>query len=140
MARRPTGRARLLGVSNVTLEQLRLLCDAARVRPRFVQNRCYAVTGWDRDVRAFCAADGIAYQGFSLLTANRDALARPDAVAVAARHGKTVPQVVFAFALAVGMIPLTGTTDAGHMREDLGAFDFDLSEDEVRRIERVGER
>src|SRR5438477_2886118 len=32
-----SGRARLLGISNVTLEQLRTLCDQARVRPRFIQ-------------------------------------------------------------------------------------------------------
>src|SRR5947209_3080704 len=37
-----SGRARLLGVSNVTLEQLDRLCQQARVRPRFVQNRCFA--------------------------------------------------------------------------------------------------
>lgn len=34
------GRARLIGVSNVTVEQLQALCGAARVRPHVVQNRC----------------------------------------------------------------------------------------------------
>jgi diketogulonate reductase-like aldo/keto reductase len=129
------GKARLLGVSNVTLGQLRALCDGARVRPRFVQNRCYAALGWDREVRAFCAGDGLAYQGFSLLTANRAVLARPEVARVAARHGRTPAEVVFRFALEVGMIPLTGTTDPGHMRADLGVFDFRLDPDEVGRIE-----
>jgi diketogulonate reductase-like aldo/keto reductase len=73
-----SGRARLLGVSNVTLEQLQGLCQQARVRPRFVQNRCYAVRGWDRRVREFCGTNHLVYQGFSLLTANREALARPE--------------------------------------------------------------
>jgi diketogulonate reductase-like aldo/keto reductase len=130
-------RARLLGVSNVSLEQLQSLCEGARVRPRFVQNRCYAVQGWDRDVRAFCAASGIVYQGFSLLTANRGALAGYELTRIAKRHGRTVAQVVFRFALDVGMIALTGTTDANHMREDLDVFDFRLEPDEVERIERV---
>src|SRR5262249_3784079 len=84
-----SGRARLLGVSNVTLEQLQRLCQQARVRPRFVQNRCYAVQGWDRRVREFCAANGMVYQGFSLLTANREALARPELTRIARRHGRT---------------------------------------------------
>ena len=61
----------------------RMLCQRARVRPRFVQNRCYAVRGWDRGVREFCAANGIVYQGFSLLTANREALARPELARIA---------------------------------------------------------
>jgi diketogulonate reductase-like aldo/keto reductase len=130
-----SGRARLLGVSNVSLDQLRALCSGARVRPRFVQNRCYARRGWDRDVRAFCAANGIVYQGFSLLTANRAALAHPELTRIAQRYGRTAAQIVFRFALEVGIVPLTGTTDPAHMRADLSAFDFRLTADEVERIE-----
>jgi len=134
-ALREAGRTRLLGVSNITLEQLQALCREARVPPRFVQNRCYAVRGWDREVRAFCTANGIAYQGFSLLTANRQVLAHPTMVRIAKQHGRTVNQIAFRFALAVGMVPLTGTTDPVHMAEDLGAFEFDLEPEEVRVIE-----
>jgi diketogulonate reductase-like aldo/keto reductase len=131
-----SGRIRLLGVSNFTLEQLQRLCQKARVRPRFVQNRCYAVQGWDRQVRDFCAASGIVYQGFSLLTANRNVLARPELVRIAQRHGRTVSQVVFRFAFDAGMIPLTGTTSAAHMQADLEVFNFRLEPEEVKRIER----
>jgi diketogulonate reductase-like aldo/keto reductase len=133
-----SGRARLLGVSNITLEQLQELCRGARVPPRFVQNRCYAELGWDREVRQFCSKSGLVYQGFSLLTANRKVLARPELLRIAQRHGRSVSQIVFRFALDVGMIPLTGTTDAGHMLADLGVFDFSLDPEEVERIERLG--
>src|SRR5262249_28604905 len=106
-----------------------------RIKPRFVQNRCYAVQGWDRRVREFCAANGIVYQGFSLLTANREVLAHPEMLRIARRHGRTVSQIVFRFALDVGMLPLTGTTGSEHMREDLAVFDFRLDPVEVARIE-----
>ena len=132
-----SGRARLLGVSNVTLEQLDGLCREARVRPHFVQNRCYAARGWDRDVRAFCAANGLVYQGFSLLTANREVMAHPELARIAGRHGRTVSQIIFRFALDVGMMALTGTTDPGHMRADLDVLDFRLDPQEVERIERL---
>ncbi len=132
-----SGRARLLGVSNVTLEQLQSLCQAARVRPRFVQNRCYAVRGWDRAIREFCSANEIIYQGFSLLTANREVIAHPAMVQIAKRHGRTVSQIVFRFALNVGMLPLTGTTNPNHMRADLDVFDFRLEPEEVKRIEHL---
>jgi diketogulonate reductase-like aldo/keto reductase len=134
------GRARLLGASNVTLEQLQLLCAKARVPPRLVQNRCFAALGWDRAVRAFCSTRGIGYQGFSLLTANRGVLGRPEVARIAERRARTVCQVVFRFALDVGMVPLTGTTDADHMREDLEVFDFHLEPEEVARIDGIGER
>jgi diketogulonate reductase-like aldo/keto reductase len=130
-----SGRARLLGVSNVTLEQLQALSQQARVRPRFVQNRCYTARGWDRRVREFCAVNGLVYQGFSLLTANGEALARPELARIAERYGRTVSQIVFRLALDVGMVPLIGTTDADHMRADLEVFDFRLGSQEVERIQ-----
>ena len=132
-----SGRARLLGISNMSLEQLQALCDGARVRPRFVQNRCYAARGWDRNIRQYCTANGLGYQGFSLLTANRGEMSRPLLLRIAKRHGRTVAQVIFRFALDVGMIPLTGTTDAAHMLADLEAFDFRLDEAEVKAIENM---
>jgi len=130
-----SGKARMLGVCNVTLEQLEKLCQEARVRPRFVQNRCYAVRGWDRRVRDFCTANGLVYQGFSLLTANREVLARPELARIAKRHGRAVSQIVFRFALDAGMMPLTGTTDVEHMRADVDVFNFHLEREEVERIE-----
>jgi len=132
-----SGRARLLGVSNVTLEQLQLLYREARIRPRFIQNRCYAVRQWDRLIREFCAANDIVYQGFSLLTGNRDVMSRPELVQIAKRHGRTVSQIVFRFAIDVGMLPLTGTTDADHMQLDLDVFDFHLEPAELHTIERL---
>ena len=135
-----SGRARMLGVSNVTLEQLRCLCQEARIRPRFVQNRCYAVRGWDRQVRKFCAANELVYQGFSLLTANRKTLTSSEFSQIATRHGRTIPQIAFRFALDVGMIPLTGTTNANHMQADLDIFDFRLQTEEVEQIEKLTER
>jgi diketogulonate reductase-like aldo/keto reductase len=130
-------RARLLGVSNVTVEQVDALCQKATVRPCFVQNRCFAVDGWDRSVREYCAANEIVYQGFSLLTANRQVLGHPEMVGIAARHGRTVSQIVFRFALDVGMAPLTGTSDADHMRIDLDVVDFRLDAGEVKTIEEL---
>jgi len=135
-----SGRTRILGVSNVTREQLERLCEKARVRPRFVQNRCYAVRGWDRDVREFCAANGLVYQAFSLLTANREIMARSELARIAKAHGRTVSQIVFRFALDVGMIALTGTTDAEHMRADLDVLNFRLERGDIELVEQLAMR
>lgn len=132
-----SGRVKLLGVSNVSLKQLQTLCQDARIKPRFVQNRCYADRGWDRAIRECCTANGIVYQGFSLLTANREMMARPELTQLARRLGRTVSQIVFRFALDAGMLPLTGTTKADHMREDLEVFAFHLNPEEVAQVERL---
>ncbi|MEI7685429.1 MAG: aldo/keto reductase [Planctomycetota bacterium] len=132
------GQARMLGISNVGLDQLQALVQSARIRPSFVQNRCYASSGWDRSVRAFCEANDIVYQGFSLLTANRDVLARPEMTQIAQRLNRSVAQVVFRFALDIGMLPLTGTTNADHMRADLAIAEFQLAAEDRDRIEKMG--
>jgi diketogulonate reductase-like aldo/keto reductase len=134
------GKTKTIGVSNITAAQLTLLCQQARVKPMMVQNRCFAVTAWDQQVREICRAQGIIYQGFSLLTANRDVLAAPEIHAIAAREGVGPAQVIFRFALQVGMLPLTGTTDPQHMSEDLAAARITLSADEVQRIETIAVR
>ena len=101
---------------------------------------CYADWLWDLRIRDFCSANELVYQGFSLLTANRSAMTHPEMVKIAKRHGRTVSQIVFRFALDVGMMPLTGTSDSAHMREDLDIFGFHLDPEEIKRIETVGRR
>ena len=44
---------------------------------------------------------------------------------------------MFRFAQAVGMLPLTGTTDPAHMRQDLESRALALTPDEVRAIENL---
>lgn len=134
------GRTRSLGVSNVSLEQLQMLCRSAQVRPRFVQNRCFAVLGWDHAVREFCRAEGIVYQGFSLLTANPQVLQHVGLQRLTERYGKTPAQIVFRFALDIGMLPLTGTTDPAHMAADLAACEFSLDQAEVAALETIAVR
>ncbi len=134
---RDAGRTRMLGVSNVSLGQLEQMAAVHAEGPALVQNRCYARVGWDREVRTFCRERGIIYQGFSLLTANVEVVRHPLVAGLAARAKVTPAQVVFAFARAVGMLPLTGTSDAEHMRQDLESSRIELAEEAVRAMERI---
>ncbi len=88
-------------------------------------------------VRKFCAESGIVYQGFSLLTANRAVWASPDVAAIAKRLGRTSAQIIFRFAVQMGMLPLTGTTEAHHMRADLEVDQFHLTDADVEQIENL---
>ncbi len=132
-----SGKTKMIGISNVTAEQLALLCEKAKIKPMVVQNRCYAALGWDREVRGICLAHHIIYQGFSLLTANREVLVDPDVRAIAARLEAGVAQVIFRFAMLIGMLPLTGTTNQQHMKEDLQAEQFTLTAEDLQRIETI---
>ena len=132
---RDAGRTRWIGVSNVSLRHLKRMAAADGDLPAFVQNRCYARLGWDREVRRFCNEHGIVYQGFSLLTANIEVLRHPFIAQLAARNSATPAQVIFSFALKIGMLPLTGTSNAEHMRQDLESLKLESARGDVQAIE-----
>ena len=136
---REQGRTRVVGVSNVSIRHLEQMEAAHKELPAFVQNRCYARLGWDREVRGFCRERGIVYQGFSLLTANVEVLRHPGVAQLAAKNGVTQAQVVFSFARAIGILPLTGTSDPTHMRQDLASLQLTLPAEAVRIIESLAE-
>jgi len=130
---RDAGRTRLLGVSNVSLPHLEQMNSARSELPAFVQNRCFARV--DREVRSFCGQRKIIYQGFSLLTANPEVVQHPPLTALAREMNATPAQLVFSFARAVGILPLTGTSSADHMKEDLASLAITLPPDLVRAME-----
>ena len=132
------GKTKMIGISNVTADQLTLLCAKAKHKPMMVQNRCYAAFGWDKEVREICRIKQIIYQGFSLLTANSGIFAEPDLRAMATKYQTGLAQIVFRFAQQVGMLPLTGTTNVQHMKEDLQSDRFTLLPEEIKQIETVG--
>lgn len=131
------GKTKILGVSNVNYKQLESLLKRATVKPHFVQNRCFARGKWDKEIRQLCQENSVVYQAFSLLTANKTELSRPAIQKIVEKYQKTLPQVVFRFAIEVGMMPLTGTTKELHMEQDLQIYDFELTGDEMKAIENI---
>jgi len=136
---RDAGRTHLLGVSNVSLRHLEQMEAARSELPVSVQNRCFARLGWDREVRSFCQERNITYQGFSLLTANPEVLQHPPLISLAQKLNATPAQVVFSFARALGILPLTGTSDPDHMKQDLASSSVKLPPEVILAIESMAE-
>ncbi|MGB6776975.1 MAG: aldo/keto reductase [Terriglobales bacterium] len=132
---RDAGRTRALGVSNVSLRHLQQMAVTHTELPAFVQNRCYARLGWDRAVRQFCGEHKIIYQGFSLLTANQEVVNHPQIATMAASVNATPAQIIFSFARNIGMLQLTGTSNAEHMKQDLESRNLTLPPEAVQVIE-----
>ncbi len=131
-----TGCVRQLGISNCyRLDDLKGLFDGARIKPTFVQNRFYADTNYDREVRAYCNQQQITYQSFWTLSANPQLLTHQTLTQIAATHKRTPAQILFRYLTQIGVLPLTGTRSELHMREDLSIFDFELSDVERHTID-----
>ena len=129
------GGARQLGISNCySPTYLETLYRKVRVKPAVVQNRFYAETNYDREIRAFCRQHGIIYQSFWTLSANPHVLADDRVTALASKYGRTPAQVLFRYLTQHDVIPLTGTKSETHMREDLEIFDFELTQEELESV------
>ncbi|TBR19879.1 aldo/keto reductase [bacterium] len=133
---RAAGGARMLGLSNCyDLDELKEVHAAAAVKPSVLQNRFYAQTGYDAELRAFCEDNGMRYQSFWTLSANPHLLASPAVQGLARRLGRTPAQVLFRYLNQRGVVPLTGTTSPQHMKEDLAILEFELAPADLAAVD-----
>ncbi len=129
------GAALRIGISNCyQIGVLERLYRQAEIKPSIVQNRFHAETGHDREIRAFCRDHGTIYQSFWTLTANPHLLAHDSVLRLAKKYQRTPAQILFRVLTQEGIVPLTGTRSAIHMREDLAIFEFEPSADERARV------
>jgi diketogulonate reductase-like aldo/keto reductase len=131
------GGVRQLGISNCELAELRDLHHSARIKPAVVQNRFYAETGYDREIRAFCRNQQIRYQSFWTLSANPKVLAHATVTGLASNYGRTAAQILFRYLTQIDVSPLIGTRSAAHMREDLAIFEFTLADSECAAVDKL---
>ena len=132
------GGVRQLGISNCyRLDQLDSLYTSARVKPAVVQNRFHAESNYDREIRAFCSKQAIAYQSFWTLSANPHVLAHDTITTLASIYGRTPAQILFRYLTQVDVVPLTGTRSEAHMHEDLAIFEFQLTERERGAVDAI---
>ena len=107
------------------------------MKPAVVQNRFYAQSGYDREIREFCRQQAISYQSFWTLTANPLLLSDKLVAALASKYARTPAQILFRYLTQNDVVPLTGTTSVAHMREDLAIFEFQLTDAEIDAINRL---
>lgn len=129
------GGAKQLGISNCYDPELfEFLYHSATLKPALIQNRFYADSGYDVTIREFCRQHHIVYQSFWTLTANPKLLADTVLKNLAEKYQRSPAQIFFRYLNRIGIVPLTGTTSAQHMRDDLAIFDFDLNDEELDSI------
>lgn len=130
------GKIKHLGISNVGSAQLEELIKTARIKPTYVQNRCYPSVQWNRSVREVCKRYGVSYQAFNLIV-DPQVWKSPEVKAIADRLGATIAQVAYRYAFQAGMIPMTGTTKQAHMKQALLGLDLQLNTAEMSQIEHL---
>jgi diketogulonate reductase-like aldo/keto reductase len=136
------GKVRAIGVSNFMVEHLTALLEHATVVPAVNQIEVHPYFQ-QREVQDFGAEHGILSQAWSPIggiTFYRDSghsSALEDAVitGVASAHGKTPAQVMLRWGLQQGRSVIPKSTKPSRIAENINAFDFELSTDEMTAID-----
>ena len=132
------GGAKQLGISNCyDVQQLEFLYRAAEIKPAVIQNRFYADTRYDRNIREFCRQQQIIYESFWTLSANPHVLADTIVQNLATKYKRSPAQIFFRYLTQSGILPLTGTTSENHMRDDLAIFEFELEAEECAELDNL---
>jgi aldehyde reductase len=133
------GKCRAIGLSDITLDELKPLYEAARIKPAAVQVESHPYLP-ETELLNFCKEKGIVLLAFAPLGHGMKPGLLEDAVisGVAARVGKTPAQVLLAWAVQRGTAVLTTPTTAARAREN---FDIStLPEDALDEINRIQTR
>jgi pyridoxine 4-dehydrogenase len=127
---RDAGRIREIGISAVTVEQI----EAARevVPVAAVQNHYNVGERGHDDVVDYCEENGIVFVPYYPVKGEA-----PPALAGIARAREASPeQIALAWLLrrSPAMLPIPGTLSIEHLRENLGALDIELTDDEYEAL------
>jgi pyridoxine 4-dehydrogenase len=127
---RQRGSIRYVGVSNVSVEQIERARAVAPIAA--VQNHYNLDERSDEDVVDYCAENGIAFVPYFPLKADGGEVAAQ----IAERHGATPAQIVLAWLLrrSPTTLPIPGTLSIEHLKEDLGALQIELGDEEFEAL------
>jgi diketogulonate reductase-like aldo/keto reductase len=119
-----SGRARSIGLSNFSVNDLKAILDGCSTRPMVNQIR-YFIGHTQEEVVGFCRSEGIQVTAYSPLATGR-ILRHPHIRAVAERYGKSVAQLCIRYVLQQGVGPLPKSAQAKRIRENANV-DFEIS-------------
>lgn len=128
---RERGLVRMIGVSNFLPEHLDRIIDDTGVVPVLNQIEVHPYHPQD-ELRAANAERGVLTEGWSPFAG--DLLQNPVVTSVAAAHEATPAQVLLAWSIALGVIPLPKSATAERQAANVAAFDLDLGEDDLGRL------
>jgi diketogulonate reductase-like aldo/keto reductase len=127
------GRARSIGVSNFTVQDLERIIDASGVVPAVNQIELHPYLT-QSELRRFHSDHGIVTEAWSPLARGGDVLHEPVVQRIATAHDRTAAQVILRWHIQLGNVVIPKSVTPGRIEENF-RIDFSLSEEEMRSIE-----
>lgn len=132
------GRARAIGISNFKPHHVEDLLSEAEVVPSVNQIELHPFFQ-QKETRAICDKNGIHIESYSPLMRGGEALENPVITEIAKAHGKTSAQVILRWHIQENFIVIPKSVKAERIRENFEVFDFELSADDMQKIEALDE-
>ncbi|MBP2111071.1 aldo/keto reductase [Paenibacillus silagei] len=126
------GKVRAIGVSNFQIDHLEDLLADATVKPMVNQVELHPLLN-QQELREYCKAQGIQIEAWAPL-AQGHLLDNEVLADIAARHNKTLPQVILRWDLQNGIVTIPKSIKEERIIANADIFDFELSEEEISRI------
>lgn len=130
---RDQGKAKSIGVSNFREQDLRRIVDETGVVPALNQIELHP-SFQQRDMRKLHDEMGIVTQSWSPL-GRGNAFGNKVIEAIAEETGQSAPAVVIRWHIQCGLSTLPRSTNPDHIRDNFSALDFELSDDQMKRID-----
>lgn len=127
------GRIRSIGVSNFLPDHLDRIIGASGETPVINQLELHPQYQ-QRDIRAYHRDSGIAIECYSPLGSG-SVLDNSIIKEIAAKHGKSVSQVILRWELDQGLIVIPKSTHAERIRENIDVFGFALDEEDRQALD-----
>ena len=130
------GKIRSLGLSNWYVEELEEFLSQINITPALVQNEIHPYYQ-ENDVIPYIQNLGIVVQGWYPLGGRghtAELLSDEVISSIAAAHGKSSAQVILRWNLQKGVVVIPGSSNPDHIQENTELFDFELTEEEMERI------
>jgi diketogulonate reductase-like aldo/keto reductase len=132
-----SGRAKAIGVSNFTEEQLAELMEHTDVIPAVNQVEFHPFL-YQKLLLDYCQEHKIAITAYSPLAHGRR-MQGGTLLSIAAKHAKTEAQVMLRWSLQLGNVVIPKSTDEVRIGENIDLFDFELDKEDMEQIGNLNE-
>lgn len=130
------GRVKAIGVSNFFVHHLEQLQATATIQPAVLQIELHP-TFTQNELRNYARRHNIQVESWFPLggrTAGQRLLDLPKIASIAAKYHKTPAQIILRWHTQMGLVPLPGSSNPEHIKENADIFDITLTDEEVATI------
>lgn len=138
------GRIRAIGVCSFLPPHIESLKEVSDVMPAVNQFEISPLNT-QKPLIKYCQRNGIAVEAMSTFShfrsidPRKEILENDEIRPIALKYGKSIAQIVLKWLIQQGIIIIPKTWNTNHLRENIELFDFELTKDEMERIDSLDE-